>query len=120
MIVRIVWGNIKPGQWQAFKSAYAKACDMSANTPGLKARWLSRDQFEDNAVYSITVWESEKELLDYASSTLVRNTLFPMIDDYFTGTYSMDVAEVEFMDHFGPLAQPQQFELGTDLTQERN
>ncbi|MBO6639072.1 MAG: antibiotic biosynthesis monooxygenase [Roseitalea sp.] len=106
MMVRIVWGNIRPGHWPAFKAAYKKACDMSANTPGMKGRWLSHDRFDENAFYSVTIWETEQHMLDYASSPLVRETLFPMVDEHFTGTYSMDVADVEFMDHFGSFVPP--------------
>ncbi len=105
MIVRIVWGKLKPGCWEDFRLAYKNACEMSANTPGLKARWLSRDCDDENAIYSITLWDSEEALLSYANSKLTREKLFPMIEVYSTGTYSMDVAEVEFSDHFGAMAK---------------
>ena len=100
MIVRIVWGQLKPGCWPEFKAAYKKACELSAGTPGLKARWMSHEIGPDDAIYSITLWESEEALMTYATSTLVKDRLFPMIDDYFNGTYSMDVAAVEFLDHY--------------------
>jgi len=42
--MRIIWGKIMPGQWDAFEAAFQKALEIRGQVKGLKAQWLLRDQ----------------------------------------------------------------------------
>ena len=60
MHMRIVWGKILPGQWDAFEAAFKKALEIRGAAKGLKNQWLLRDQNDPDAGYSISQWESDE------------------------------------------------------------
>ena len=43
MRVRIIYGKLKPGAWDAYETAYKEAMQKAGEIPGLRARWLTRD-----------------------------------------------------------------------------
>lgn len=94
-VMRIVWGKIKPGEWENYKAAYKKACEIAGPIEGLKGRWLVRDQSDEAAAYSITIWETTEALNNYAESDLVKNKLFPMLDPYYVGKYVSNISDIE-------------------------
>ena len=49
MEMRIIWGKIMPGQWDAFEAAFQKALEIRGQVKGLKAQWLLRDQNDPDA-----------------------------------------------------------------------
>jgi hypothetical protein len=49
MHMRIVWGKILPGQWDAFEMAFTKALKIRGEVKGLKSQWLLRDQNDPDA-----------------------------------------------------------------------
>src|ERR1700752_1020324 len=57
MQMRIIWGKIMPGQWDAFE-----ALEIRGQVKGLKAQWLLRDQNDPYAGYAISQWESEADM----------------------------------------------------------
>jgi hypothetical protein len=61
MHMRIIWGKILPGQWDAFEAAFKKALEIRGEAKGLKSQWLLRDENDPNAGYSISQWESEED-----------------------------------------------------------
>ena len=56
MHMRIVWGKILPGQWDAFETAFKKALEIREG--GLKSQYLLRDAEQPDAGYSISHWDS--------------------------------------------------------------
>ena len=40
MHMRIVWGKILPGQWDAFEAASKRALEIRGEAKGLKSQWL--------------------------------------------------------------------------------
>jgi hypothetical protein len=50
--MRIVWGRILLGQWDAFEAAFRKALGIRGEAKGLKNQWLLRDQNDPDAGYS--------------------------------------------------------------------
>ncbi len=62
MQMRIIWGKILPGQWDAFAAAFKKALEIRGEVKGLKGQWLLRDENDPDAGYSISQWESAEEM----------------------------------------------------------
>jgi heme-degrading monooxygenase HmoA len=54
MQMRIIWGKILPGQWDAFEAAFKKALEIRGDVKGLKGQWLLRDENDPDAGYSIS------------------------------------------------------------------
>ncbi len=94
-VMRIVWGKIKPGAWTEYKTAYQECCQIAGRIDGLEGRWLVRDQSDEDAAYSVTIWRDMDALNTYAESDLVKNTLFPMLDPYYVGKYVSNVSTIE-------------------------
>jgi len=65
MTMRIVWGRILPGRWDAFEAAYKEAIVRRGEVRGPKDQWLLRDQNDLDAGYSISPWESETDMQAY-------------------------------------------------------
>jgi hypothetical protein len=53
MHMRIIWGKIPPGQWDAFEVAFKKALEIRGEVKGLKSQWLLRDENDPDAGYAI-------------------------------------------------------------------
>ena len=62
MHMRIIWGKILPGQWDAFEAAFKRALEIRGEVKGLKGQWLLRDQNDPDAGYAISQWESEADM----------------------------------------------------------
>ena len=99
MFMRIVWGKIKEGSWEAYEEAYKKAVASSPGVPGRKGRWLSRDMNDPDAGYAITLWES-KEAMDeyYGAGKKYQKDIYPLIEPYFINQYTTTVCEVRVTD----------------------
>ena len=59
MFMRIIWGKILPGQWDAFETAFKKALETRGKPKGLQGQWLIRDENDPDAGYSISQWDSD-------------------------------------------------------------
>ncbi|MBV8703327.1 MAG: antibiotic biosynthesis monooxygenase, partial [Acetobacteraceae bacterium] len=68
MQMRVVWGKILPGQWDAFEAAYKRAMTARGRVNGLRGQWLIRDQNDHDSGYSITLWESDADMRAYWDS----------------------------------------------------
>jgi heme-degrading monooxygenase HmoA len=68
MQMRIIWGKILPGQWDAFEAAFKQALEIRGEVKGLKRQWLLRDQNDPDAGYSISEWESADDMRAYWDS----------------------------------------------------
>jgi len=51
MYMRIIWGKILPGQWDAFEAAFRKALEIRGEPKGLRGQWLIRDENDSDAGY---------------------------------------------------------------------
>jgi heme-degrading monooxygenase HmoA len=90
MQMRIIWGKILPGQWDAFEAACKKALEIRGEVQGLKGQWLLRDQNDPDAGYSISQWESEADMQAFWDSPKRREAmavLQPFFVNQFTVTH---------------------------------
>jgi heme-degrading monooxygenase HmoA len=90
MQMRIIWGKILPGQWDAFEAAFKKALEIRGEVQGLKGQWLLRDQNDPDAGYSISQWESEADMQAFWDSPKRREAmavLQPFFVNQFTVTH---------------------------------
>ena len=88
--MQIVWGKILPGQWDAFEAAYKKATAGHREVKGLKSRWLLRDRNDQDAGYSVSLWESEADMRAYRESPArsgVAGALQPFFANQYTTTH---------------------------------
>jgi len=92
MYMRIIWGRVRPGQWDSYEAAYRKL--FLAKRPaidGLKGRWLVRDLHDPDAGYSVSLWETAEAMRAYETGeffrTEVKATLQPFFVDDFTTTH---------------------------------
>ena len=90
MQMRIIWGKILPGQWDAFEAAFKKALEIRGEVQGLKGQWLLRDQNDPDAGYSISQWESEADMQAFWDNPKRREAmavLQPFFVNQFTVTH---------------------------------
>jgi heme-degrading monooxygenase HmoA len=95
MQVRIVWGKILPGQWDAFEAAYKKAMSGRGEVKGLKGQWLLRDQQDPDAGYSISLWESDDDMRAYWDSGK-RREITAGTQHFFVNQYTITHCDVRY------------------------
>jgi len=100
MHVRIIYGKLKPGTWDAYEAAYKQVMAKAGAIPGLRARWLTRDAEVPDAGYSISLWQDEEAMRAYESSDLLKNTILPKLTPFFLGDYTTNHCEMRFRERF--------------------
>jgi heme-degrading monooxygenase HmoA len=93
MHMRIVWGKILPGQWEAFEAAYKKALEIRGEVKGLKHQWLVRDHNDHDAGYSISLWESEGDMRAFWESKK-RSDAMAAIQPFFVNQFTVTHCEI--------------------------
>jgi heme-degrading monooxygenase HmoA len=88
MHMRIVWGKILPGQWDAFEAAFKKALEIRGEPKGLKSQWLLRDQNDPDAGYAISQWESEEDMRAFWDSQK-RSDAMAVIQPFFVNQFTI-------------------------------
>lgn len=100
MRVRIIYGKLKAGSWDAYEAAYKDVMGKAGQAPGLRARWLTRDVENPDAGYSISLWENEASMRAYESSDLLKTTILPKLTPFFSGDYTTTHCEMRFEERF--------------------
>jgi heme-degrading monooxygenase HmoA len=93
MHMRIVWGKILPGQWDAFEAAFRKALEIRGEAKGLKNQWLLRDQNDPDAGYSISQWDSDEDMRAFWDSKQ-RSDAMAVIQPFFVNQFTITNCEV--------------------------
>src|SRR6476660_4803547 len=93
MQMRIIWGKIMPGQWNAFEAAFKRALEIRGDVKGLKGQWLLRDQNDPDAGYSISQWESEEAMRAFWDSKR-RSDAMAVIQPFFVNQFTITNCEV--------------------------
>jgi len=95
MYMRIIWGRIASGQWDAFEAAYKKAVSLRGDVKGLKKLCLTRDQNDRDAGYSITLWDSEADMHAFWDSKK-REEVMALLRPYFLNQFTVTHCEVRY------------------------
>ena len=95
MFMRIVWGKVAPGKWDAFETAFKTAMANRGELKGLKDHWLGRDQDDPNAGYSITLWDSEADMKAFWNSPRRKEIMAP-IEPYYVNQFTTTHCEVRY------------------------
>jgi len=101
MRVRIIYGKLKPGTWDAYETAYKEAMQRAGEIPGLRARWLTRDVGDPDSGYSISLWEDEASMKAYESSDILKQQILPKLMPFFSGEFTTTHCEMRFRERFG-------------------
>ena len=88
MQMRIIWGKILPGQWDAFETAFKKALEIRGDVKGLKGQWLLRDENDPDAGYSISQWESADDMRAFWDSKK-RSEAMAVLQPFYVNQYTI-------------------------------
>jgi heme-degrading monooxygenase HmoA len=100
MLVRIIYGKLKPGSWDSYEHAYKEIMSNTGKIAGLRGRWLTRDVDNPDAGYSISLWENEAAMRAYENSDVLKNTILPKLNPFFAGEYTTSRCEMRFLENF--------------------
>jgi heme-degrading monooxygenase HmoA len=98
MHMRIIWGRIVSGQWDAFEAAYKKAIALRGDVKGLRDQWFVRDQNDPDAGYSISLWDTEADMRAFWDSKK-REEAMALLRPYFLNQFTVTHCEVRFAQH---------------------
>lgn len=99
MFMRIAWGRLKPGHWDAYEAAFAQSQE-GVVLDGLKARYLIQDATQPDSGFSISVWESEEAMRAYETDKPLRDKLLGQVQEHFTGDFSVQRCRVRYERHY--------------------
>jgi heme-degrading monooxygenase HmoA len=95
MYMRIIWGKIRPGQWERFEQAYKDVLRPGKeNIRGLKGRWLVRDINDRDAGYTVSLWDSTAAMDRYEASDFFRAKVKPALQPFFVDEFTTTHCEV--------------------------
>src|SRR5262245_33019480 len=98
MLMRIIWGRIVSGQWDAFEAAFKKAISLRGDVKGLKNQWFARDLDDPDAGYSIKLWETEADMCAFWNSK-TREEAMALLRPYFLNQFTVTHCEVRYSHH---------------------
>ncbi len=94
MQMRIVRGRVRPGTWSEYEQAYKAVIKEIGSVPGLKARWLVRDESERDSGFSVSVWDDARALREYERGGLLKDTIAQALKPFFVGDFTVSHCEV--------------------------
>ena len=100
MMLRIIRGKLKPGTWEAYERAYKDVIAKASKIPGLKGRWLAHAVDDQDAGYTLSLWENEAAMRTYENSAILQKTILPRLNPFFSGDYTTTRCEVRFAEEF--------------------
>ena len=98
MYMRIVWGKIVPGKWNEFEAAFEAAMKARGEPKGLVNHWLARDQGDQNAGFSITLWSSETDMQAFWNSD-ERKKFAASLDKFYVNQFTVTNCETRLALH---------------------
>jgi heme-degrading monooxygenase HmoA len=101
MYMRIIWGRLRPGQWEPYEETYKRVLGPHRGIAGLKGRWLVRDAADPDAGYSVSLWASPEDMRAYERSDLFNKTVKPALQPFFANDFTTTHCEVRVMEQFG-------------------
>ena len=102
MMLRIIHGKLKPGTWEVYEQAYKDVIAKAGKIPGLKGRWLAHAVDDQDAGYTLSLWENEAAMRTYENSAILQKTILPRLNPFFSGDYTTTRCEVRFAEEFNP------------------
>jgi heme-degrading monooxygenase HmoA len=99
MHMRIIWGKIMPGQWNAFEAAFKRALEIRGEVKGLKGQWLLRDQNDPDAGYAISQWESEADMRAFWESPK-RGEAMAVLQRFFVNQFTITNCTVQIAESY--------------------
>lgn len=92
MILRIGRGHIKPGTWNAFEDVYRNLLVDGEQPRGLRERWLVRDVDDEHGGFTVGLWDSSEDLLDWVKSESFAK-IQAQLKPFFVGDYQVHTCE---------------------------
>jgi heme-degrading monooxygenase HmoA len=89
----MVFATVKPGDEEAFESAFARVRRTVAGTPGHRGDQLLRDPHEPGAYILLSEWESTAAFLAWEDAPVHREATTPM-RPYWSGPVTRRIFEV--------------------------
>lgn len=102
MIVRIVWGRLKPNAWQSVEQIFRQY--DAASTPGLKARIVTQDVNDPESMYTIAFWKDRASLERWLASDVYRVGFSEAMRPFLASSQSVSMADVRVEDLAGLMA----------------
>jgi len=92
MYMRIGWGRVKPGHWDAYQEEYEKL-HQDRRIPGRIASYLVQDVAHADSGFVVTLWRDEADIRAYDNSD-GRKDMMAALARHFTGQYSVQLCRV--------------------------
>ena len=95
MLMRIIWGKVRPGLWSEFEDQFHRSADPRSD--GLLGYWLARNTNEgdSNSFYTVALFRDAGALSAWESLP-ARSERTRTLRKYLIGEYSVSVCEVSY------------------------
>ena len=90
----VAWGKLRLGTWDQYEKFYKERVEPTTNTvKGLMERQLLRSTEDPDEGMSVSVWESQDDLVNYERSDL-RQSLAQEVEGLYRGEFWVKHFEV--------------------------
>jgi heme-degrading monooxygenase HmoA len=96
MYVRIYWGKIYPGAWEAIEERYRAL--MAIDAPGLLGRLVTRDVNDPESMFTITLWRDLESVRAWEDSPAYADIFAAALSPFIVGAQSVSLCEVRAAD----------------------
>ncbi|HXC76091.1 MAG TPA: antibiotic biosynthesis monooxygenase [Candidatus Acidoferrum sp.] len=96
MHARITWGTVKPGHWEEYEAAYRQEVLSREKPAGLRGRMLVRDSDDQDSGATVSLWDSEADMLAYEQGALTSRVL-PALEQHLIGKFHTHRCEVRHL-----------------------
>lgn len=102
MYIRLYWSRIQPGAWESLRDRYVELGETIV--PGRLARWVTQDTNDPESIITITLWNSDADILAWEASDQYRRSV-AAVQPYLAGSQTVSLCEVKLEHPSGLLAQ---------------
>jgi heme-degrading monooxygenase HmoA len=96
MHARVTWGEVKAGQWEEYEATYRQEVLGAKRPAGLRGRILIRDSDNPDSGATLSLWDTEDEMLAYEQGELTARVL-PALEQYLVGKFHTHRCEVRHL-----------------------
>ena len=94
MYIMVAWGKLRLGAWEQYESFYKERVEPTIKSvKGLRERQLLRSTEDPDEGMSVSMWETQEDLINYERSEL-RQTLAKEAEHLYRGEFWVKHFEV--------------------------
>jgi heme-degrading monooxygenase HmoA len=104
-VMRFSHGKLKPGGWKDYEKLYRELSKERTNVPGLLGSILAQDADDEDAGFTVSIWETVEDMKAYERSERAQ-AVGARFKPLHSGDYTTTISDMRLWDVRGAGASP--------------